>query len=780
MITITLDLQRLTPAAIGAFVGRDIHDYVLLRQELCRALIRNENYQVYLCNELLYLWCADLKDYPPTTVQWIYVDPIREFKDHFRFEPPGGLTAEAIVQLNLLHLPPPAPGQNPTPVAWLLHHYFDPIWGHTEPYAGHAIQLAAWIFGQVPDWLPLALNPLVKEQLRMWSTYAPVYATLASGDLRLTSKHLFLRWALRNYPGAWLREHQLDTTSLIDASSYPDIVRTIIQEQHTALAAYWRNQFVQTSDPKQALGAALAQMSWLSIAELQELIKYLRTEPTLITKALITQLQKLCKDLADSLPLLARLESVVAQDIPTTPNSSWSPEDWRRWVIQEYMPYFIWIMKTKKNRTQQMQLAEQFAHWFYNIYPKMVAEGSSLLITAQFTHLSQAAAENSNAVILWIIIDGLAWWQGQILADLSERAGWFVNNQAAYSALPTITSVAKRVIVTGVVRPPDFRQPIDQLLRSNITRLGAEYTVVDDLEDIVTLVSQNARPGIYAVLYNRLDSHNHEAREFTDNEIIRGDLREISAKVQEIKEHCDQHGRKLQVFIGTDHGSTRLPDNAPHPILPATTHNWTDRVEEEESMNAAAPERRTRTAYWNSNIAQSFPNSIAQEWFVLDPVSYGLNSTYIVPHGYGYVSRKPSGWTHGGLTPEEVVVPLMQLTIEHPEILDLSIFIKGTLLPKKAVALTVHIINPNPFPLEEIRVEFGTNAQPFQLPQLPASKTHTQELEFAPAISLGDNQSIGWTITYHLFGRPRSQAGTTAIAIRRLQQTSDFDEMFED
>jgi len=38
----------------------------------------------------------------------------------------------------------------------------------------------------------------------------------------------------------------------------------------------------------------------------------------------------------------------------------------------------------------------------------------------------------------------------------------------------------------------------------------------------------------------------------------------------------------------------------------------------------------------------------------------------LVTRGYAAIGRRPSGWTHGGLTPEETIVPLMHLNNHLP------------------------------------------------------------------------------------------------------------------
>jgi hypothetical protein len=55
-----------------------------------------------------------------------------------------------------------------------------------------------------------------------------------------------------------------------------------------------------------------------------------------------------------------------------------------------------------------------------------------------------------------------------------------------------------------------------------------------------------------------------------------------------------------------------------------------------------------------------------------------------------------------------------------------------------------------------------------------------QRILFAPGVAAGKEQIVIWTLTYHAFGERQEQKGECLLIIKRIQQTTDFDSMFED
>ena len=95
------------------------------------------------------------------------------------------------------------------------------------------------------------------------------------------------------------------------------------------------------------------------------------------------------------------------------------------------------------------------------------------------------------------------------------------------------------------------------------------------------------------------------------------------------------------------------------------------------------------------------------DWYVLDMERFGLSEKYAIPMGYGYIGRKPSGYTHGGLSPEETIVPFLKFSQKSPiKPKELNIIYKGeAILKGRPQQIRFTIKNPNEVEVENVRLE---------------------------------------------------------------------------
>jgi hypothetical protein len=169
-----------------------------------------------------------------------------------------------------------------------------------------------------------------------------------------------------------------------------------------------------------------------------------------------------------------------------------------------------------------------------------------------------------------------------------------------------------------------------------------------------------------------------------------------------------------------------------------------------------------------------------ETWYVLDKDRYQLADHYIVPQGYDYVSRRPSGWTHGGLTPEEVVVPFMHLTAERRHVEPLQVRVVGGLQAYQPSELIIEVINANVFPFEGVTLTLSNPSILIASDKLNPTGVTPIRVSL-PAIMTDKSELVGdWRLEASIFGSPYSQQGQISIGIRRLQVQDDLDDFFSD
>ncbi len=89
----------------------------------------------------------------------------------------------------------------------------------------------------------------------------------------------------------------------------------------------------------------------------------------------------------------------------------------------------------------------------------------------------------------------------------------------------------------------------------------------------------------------------------------------------------------------------------------------------------------------------------------------------------------------------------------------------------------LEIVNPNGAPLDDVIVQF-TNLQPLIINQIGAGSAMRSEVRFPAQPIEGSELVLSWSLTGQILGLPHVQNGTVRLAVRRLQSTDSFDDMF--
>jgi len=782
MITIYCDFQHTQQVKTNNYtlVARQVGDYIPLRQHLRRALNDNDhNYVVYLQSHILARWLQDLRDYEPYIMHWEEPDLLEQFRQKFGFFLPPELDERAIKDLQLLELPIPDDVVIADPTSWILGQCINSVWAHTSPYKGHLADLA--VLALHMEQLPPALMPLVKQRMTRWREVDNRYQIFLDHPWRDAGEELLLRWALRSYPIQFSLRQQLDSVPLEDCSSHANLCHKLLSKYNTQLRQFWSSWFA--SIPSQDIIIAIRQMSGLADVELNIFEQWAQTHLSLLTATLLSTAREHFLFLPQTEPVLKRLEDLIPPPLPHTPDVTWSTEEWLDWATDEYLPYFAWVIRNNQPRNTQMALADRFANWLVDIYPRLLFDHRNPIATNQLNNIREELDSGQADVILWLIVDGLTWWQGKKLADVCAKLNIGVmQTQPMISMLPTITSISKRALVQGYLNPANTIQPISQILESCLTRDTTHaqvYTQHHELEK--TLKSADIKPGIYALLYNTLDHHCHDISNFTDDESVDGHLNLIARIVNEGFQRCLEQGLRVKAFISSDHGSTLLPSQEKVLKVPSFAYELEgeDTLENEVLDKGTKLYRRTRVCAIDRVPEESNLRFVEREWYLFRQEIFNLPQDFLIPKGYAAVGRRPRGWTHGGITPEEVIVAFIVLQPAPILIIEPRVDITGYLLPHTTSTLQATITNPNTVPLKVVQLVIsGTSANMPQSTIKPSSQSK-YEIDMPIATSKGTTQALDWTITCEGGGNRLYFKGHIEVPIRRMQ-VSEVDELFED
>lgn len=369
----------------------------------------------------------------------------------------------------------------------------------------------------------------------------------------------------------------------------------------------------------------------------QTLAEWVTAHPQQLSGALISLLEPLLpaqtlaklRDLQpppapDDLPIAKRSEAGLIFD----------------WVTGQYLPFRHWQCQSEDaaSRAQSLEAAAQFGRWFLDFYHNAMVGAARKWL--QISRAADLRFETSGEITFWVIADGLGWLDARALAQFIAQANprFSLLEMAPYFAtIPTITAFAK----------PSLRHSAapDSVDENRINERRHEIEVAGHKEAAGALkVAQVGDLIIWKPL--EPDKTYHEN---ADASILRhrvaGALSSLAQQIVEAAGAAPADVR-LQIVVTTDHGRMLGPSQRSH----ATPPNYTS------SGRAAYGENKP-----------DLTNQKDLLW--LDPELYRCKSHVVIVNDDGAFTTNESDvagarggvekFAHGGIFPEEVVVPWM-------------------------------------------------------------------------------------------------------------------------
>jgi hypothetical protein len=253
------------------------------------------------------------------------------------------------------------------------------------------------------------------------------------------------------------------------------------------------------------------------------------------------------------------------------------------------------------------------------------------------------------------------------------------------TTLPSITRIAKPSLIRGQL-PGQLPAVLDQSsktysdLFSQSIKLAADdvlYSTSNET-DIASMVT--TRKKAYLYLDNDIDGMAHrQINSDRRRSIIESHLNEIVDSIITAREsHKLFYGTELSIVITSDHGFSELPDE--NKVLPVSEDEWS--IDHNRLLINNEKENPSPEDYLH----------ISKEMLG------GGSSSFYVARGYRTVGSRPKGAVHGGITPQEVIVPVLFIDSSvDTTFKSLSIAISGEVRRGRSNSISVEIFNSNNF-----------------------------------------------------------------------------------
>ncbi|WP_298009204.1 MULTISPECIES: hypothetical protein [Anaerolinea] len=576
-----------------------------------------------------------------------------------------------------------------TPVFILNHCYPDDLWlWKYEPSPEHAARWLIWLLEHTPTEAEAVILKKFASDMEMQAGEAPI-KELYRATNAAQAETLLLRW-LGAEEGA---DHAWDEFPLELPARWLSVVREV-----------WMKRIIATN------GLFFAKMLPfpLPLKLRQELARqtadYYREHSHALTREVLWQLQPYLNP-SNLVDLEKHLPPPVPTDLPEDENAV------LEWFEREYLPYRRWQAQFGDETARQtaVKLAQTFARWLLRRYPLWLLGGEHLSFQKS-AHLTDL-----NTLTLCVILDGLPAWDAEwLVQELSARAPrlTLLRKMYCFTALPTVTEFAKDALLKGV---PPLNAP-------QTTTLGK---ILPDNQSPKKHLQQAAAGEVWFWRVEQPDKAYHFEKEDKREREVQAKLISILSEIEEVAQTIPAN-IPLSILITSDHGRLLNP-RSPHQ-LPV-----------EEGMEAHG-----RVAW--GNFQRNFPEAgfIVNEndgWVELYGERFGMSENLRIAWGEASftVTNGTEAYPHGGLFPEEVIVPwfLFQRDVTHPK---LEISLTGTGEADMNGDIFVYIVNGSSLELECQSIEFSHGAKlnvKWKIPPLSQRKFQASLTPWPPKSSKG-------------------------------------------
>lgn len=800
MIRIMLDPYGLSKGDPMALVVRDESQFIESRLKIRDALHKRKDLNVIIKNRKIRQWYESLRDYPDVKIET--VSPSSVLSQELNLSAILSLNLPVnnpeIQELGLIEKAKKYPPQTRITTRreienWVLSVCVGECWGEKGGTLTHLAEIASFFLLGEEYRRHSTLERLMDKQKEEWfnSSVGKAYKWLftASND------RPFLTYAwqiLKDYDNT-VREKILneivETNRIISEpieeylDQIPSIECSDNYKKKTDLSILiemkWKNILKSTFGYKkgeirvdknkvlkqkfeQIINEAVTKMSGKIAGEINALSVFIKENAFYFSKKLFNLIGARFNLFPKQVEELSQL---IPPEIPSEPLLDWDWSQMSKWVIDEYFRYKKWSIQQGRRDKRIEKIAETYSEWLYRQYPKLKNELSPLIYGTWY-RIKRDIEQGYQ--VLWLIIDNLCWFYLEDTIKAFKEQGLFRFSEPipCLSMLPSETKISKTALVAGKL--PDQIE-IDnyqkyKLLFEDFCKQNniVSYRTIPDNEFKKSKLEKHQ---VTCCIINKLDVSSHGGFFDLEDE-IKDFLRRIAKYVKEFLPP-GLASKKFKLVISTDHGSSTIPQNIKGLKAP---------------KGARAEKEHKRFVYVDSI------HNLSENWYLLEKNKFGLMESIAIAKGYMFVgNRKPKGLVHGGMTPEETLVPHLEFCLQPLEIKAIQCFHISTpiIIGTRKQKVELSIRNLNDYEISKVTLHIPSYSIEMNLEKIPAKDEVTESCEIAllreKVVDSKDNiVTLRGFYSFDCMGEPKRGNVEVKIKIRKIVDVSETaEELFK-
>jgi|GEM_PF-2586164 len=803
MIRIRVDPYGLSKDDPAALVVRDESQFIESRLKIRDALHRRKDLNVIVKNRKIGRWYESLRDYPNIKIE--IVSPSSVLSQALNLSASLSLNLPVndpeIQELGLIeeankHPPQTRLGTIREIESWILSVCVCECWGQKEGILTHLAEIASFFLRGEKHQRHSALERFMERQKEQWfnSHVGEAYKWLFI-DSEDRSFLIYAWHILKNYDTN-VKEKILDELTKNDRKVLKPIEEYLGQippcecsddygkklEFNKLLEIKWKNILRSRLEYKKGeiqakkdevlkqkfrkiINEAITKMSGRIAGEVDALLVFVKENMFYLSKELFNLIGAKFSLFPKQ---VEELRQLIPPKFPSKPMLNWDWSQISRWAIDEYFPYKKWSIQQERQDKRIEEIAETYSEWLYRQYPELKNELSPLLYGTWY-RIKKYIEKDYH--ILWIIIDNLCWFYLEDIIEAFKNQKIFLSNEPipCLSMLPSETKISKTALVAG-----KLPNQIQQEKYQNYSTLFEEFCKMADIisyriipPDKIEKAFKKKKIGDQVVTCGMLMNPDISAhKDFYGLERYMRTF--FSSVAEDIKDFISLYSsKKFLLIVSTDHGSCII----------------SEKIKALAKPNGAKEESKyKRFVYIDSS------DNLNEDWYFLKKDKFSLPESIAITKGYRFIgNRKPKGWVHGGMTPEETLIPHMEFCLQPFEIKPIQCFHSSAPIHigtrKQKVELSIR--NLNDYEMSNIALFIPSNSIEMNLGKIPAKDEVVVSIEIAlpkedVTIKKDNTVTLQGFYNFNCLGQPKRGEVEVKIKIRKIVDVSETaEELFK-
>lgn len=364
---------------------------------------------------------------------------------------------------------------------------------------------------------------------------------------------------------------------------------------------------------------------------------------------------------------------------------------WIKWAMDNYLPYKFWLELCGKTDADADEYSSEYGDWFFGNYDKLI-NGYPYMVYKILPLLKDDFINNQHS--LMVILDNFNYkFSGELTKYMVDDGYTLLYDKPVLSMIPTETAISKRAFFTGQAYYDDGKG-YDNLVSMWARNMGISMKYLPNVGSLKSLKSFNEK--VVFLNYLRIDEMLHEDQSDSAQTIEARIQQELCALIKTINGNLKRLGREkdTDIYFIADHGSTRILPEQPNEIDPKY---YKEKAENSDYRFIAV----------NDSDFEATKSAIDNLCYALDKDRYGTKQHFFIARKYNrFIRNDLKAYVHGGITPEETIVPLLHFAFDVIQCKDPEItLVNETLRFSVSTKMSLLIKNFNEFDISDLEIE---------------------------------------------------------------------------